>query len=147
MVYVLTFVDAFWITVNFNKRCHGNFKHFIRISGLCNLTFSSSVTDLTVAALNAFAFVDANIDSATELDVCRVWEFECTEFRRQKVSINSIEVFKQVRINRATAKGNKKRQQQQHKLNESNQKAVNDERTHPLKIIVSSWDLVSVTCI
>jgi hypothetical protein len=47
----------------------------------------------------ASAFIQADIHCAFELYIGGLREFESTELGRQKVSINSVEVLKQVWIN------------------------------------------------
>lgn len=48
------------------------------------------------------ALVQADVNSATELDVSAFWKLESAEFRRQKVTVHSVEILEQIRIHGAT---------------------------------------------
>lgn len=68
------------------------------IAGSIHFTLSTAVANLTVTALDAFASVDAHDNRNSELHVCRIGEFERTEFGIEKIAVDRIEIFEQERI-------------------------------------------------
>lgn len=80
-----------WLVFSFRIRF---VRHCIRPwRSYCNIC-------IFISRLNtySFAFVQANIYSTFELDVGWFGELECFEFGGKEISIDSVEVFEQVRI-------------------------------------------------
>lgn len=100
-VVVITFIgDRF--TNNSNERCHWYFVDFIWFGWLCNFSLPPSVSNLTVATLNALTFIDASVHRAAELNICWVGKLECTELGAQEIAVGRIEVLKQIWIHGAS---------------------------------------------
>lgn len=78
---------------------------FVKLVGVRvgDFTLATTKASLSVAARDALAFIQTDVDRAAELDVGRVGELERAEFRHQEVAVFGVEVLEQIRINRATA--------------------------------------------
>jgi len=98
MLEKLTLVDALDVV---DLQEHGQ-RYFVDLICGANLTFASAESHLVVGALCAKAFVQAYIDRGTELHIRRVGELEGFELGAQNVSLDGVEVLKQVRIHSAS---------------------------------------------
>lgn len=51
-----------------------------------------------------WTFIQADVNGTAELNVGAFRELEGSEFRRQEIAIHGVEIFEQVRIDRAPAR-------------------------------------------
>lgn len=128
---------------NLDERGHRNLVHLIWIRRRINgSTASPTVSDLAITALHAFALIQAYVHGAAELHVRGLRKLERSKLGAEEVSVHRVEIVEKIRIDGATRKWSNKFVSTHHCTAEKN--AGN---TNPLKMIVSSCDLVSVTCI
>lgn len=139
-------VLVFGVAVNANQRGRRDLEHFLGIGGYrgVRIPLPATVADLTVAALNAFAPVDAHIDGDAKLDVRGVGELERSELGAHVVAVDRLEVLEQKRVHRAAANVQKSKH---FRYNVSRTQSGEYSAAYPLKMMVSSCDLVSVTSI